>query len=77
MNALAIVPLTAMVSYFTEELALRTGEVLGGLLNALLGNVTPILIGSFALFRRETVLVRSYMAGTIAFQMVLVLGACK
>jgi Ca2+:H+ antiporter len=66
-----------MVSYFTEELALRTGEALGGILNALLGNVTVILIGSFALFRREMVLVKSYMAGTIAFKMVLVLGACR
>jgi Ca2+:H+ antiporter len=40
-NFVAIIPLAAMLSYATEELALRVGETLGGLLNATFGFVTP------------------------------------
>lgn len=36
-NFIAIVPLAAMLSYATEEIALRVGETLGGLLNATFG----------------------------------------
>lgn len=36
-NFIAIVPLAAMLSYATEEIALRTGETIGGLLNATFG----------------------------------------
>lgn len=36
-NFIAIIPLAALLSYSTEEIAFRTGEVLGGLLNASFG----------------------------------------
>lgn len=36
-NFIAIIPLAALLSYATEEIALRTGEVIGGLLNASFG----------------------------------------
>lgn len=36
-NFIAIIPLAAMLSYATEEIAIRTGETLGGLLNATFG----------------------------------------
>lgn len=39
-NFVAIVPLAALLSLATEEIALRTGETLGGLLNATFGYVT-------------------------------------
>jgi Ca2+:H+ antiporter len=42
-NFIAIIPLAAMLSYATEELALRVGETLGGLLNASFGFVTPTI----------------------------------
>ena len=38
-NFIAIIPLAAMLSYATEEIAIRTGETLGGLLNATFGSV--------------------------------------
>jgi Ca2+:H+ antiporter len=38
-NFIAIVPLAAMLSYATEELAIRVGETLGGLLNATFGYI--------------------------------------
>lgn len=36
-NFIAIIPLAAMLGFATEEIALRTGEVVGGLLNASFG----------------------------------------
>lgn len=36
-NFVAIIPLAAMLSFATEEIAMRTGETLGGLLNASFG----------------------------------------
>lgn len=37
LNFIAIIPLAALLSFATEELALRVGETLGGLLNASFG----------------------------------------
>lgn len=36
-NFIAIIPLAAMLGFATEEIALRTGETLGGLINATFG----------------------------------------
>jgi Ca2+:H+ antiporter len=38
-NFIAIIPLAGMLSYATEELAIRVGETFGGLLNATFGYV--------------------------------------
>ena len=43
-NFIAIIPLAAMLSYATEEIALRAGDILGGLLNATFGYVSPLLV---------------------------------
>jgi len=39
-NFIAIIPLAALLSYATEEIALRIGETLGGLMNATFGYVS-------------------------------------
>ena len=39
-NFIAIIPLAAMLSFATEEIAIRTGETIGGLLNATFGSVS-------------------------------------
>src|SRR5262249_12119160 len=36
-NFIAIIPLAGLLSYATEEIAIRVGETLGGLLNASFG----------------------------------------
>lgn len=41
-NFIAIIPLAALLGFATEEIALRTGETLGGLLNASFGYVQQI-----------------------------------
>ena len=43
-NFIAIIPLIIMLSYAIEEIALHTGDILGGLLNATFGYISPLLI---------------------------------
>ena len=44
LSVLAIVPLAALLSHATESVAAKTGDAIGGLLNATLGNLTEFLI---------------------------------
>src|SRR3954447_25019786 len=46
---LAIVPLAALLSHATEAVAAKTGDAVGGLLNATLGNLTELIIAITAL----------------------------
>jgi Ca2+:H+ antiporter len=46
---LAIVPLAALLSRATESVAATTGDAVGGLLNATLGNLTELVIAAAAL----------------------------
>ncbi|MFM7323976.1 MAG: cation transporter, partial [Nodosilinea sp.] len=48
LSALAIVPLAIWLSTATEELAVLTGPTIGGLLNALFGNATELIIALVA-----------------------------
>jgi len=43
-NFIAIIPLAAIISCATKEIALRAGNILGGLLNATFGYVSPLLV---------------------------------
>jgi hypothetical protein len=47
-NFLAIIPLAALLSQATEEIALRIGDIYGGLLNATFGYVTSSSLFEFA-----------------------------
>ena len=49
LSVLAIVPLAALLSHATESVAAKTGDALGGLLNATLGNLTELVIALTAL----------------------------
>ena len=44
LSVAAIVPLAALLSRATESVAAKTGDLIGGLLNATLGNLTELLI---------------------------------
>ena len=44
MNFLAIVPLAALLSFATEELSVKLGQTLGGLLNATFGNAVELIV---------------------------------
>jgi Ca2+/H+ antiporter len=47
--ALAIVPIAALLVHATEQLAVRTGDAVGGLLNATFGNAPELIIAFVAL----------------------------
>ncbi|KAJ3168248.1 hypothetical protein HDU88_001687 [Geranomyces variabilis] len=71
---IAIIPLAGMLSYATEELALRVGETLGGLLNASFGNAVELIMSIIALFSNEIVVVQTSLIGSILSNLLLVLG---
>ncbi|CAI7646639.1 unnamed protein product [Penicillium bialowiezense] len=49
-NFLAILPLAALLSFATEELAKSVGQTLGGLINATFGNAVEMIILGVSLF---------------------------
>jgi Ca2+:H+ antiporter len=75
LSVLAIVPLAALLSLATESVAAKTGDAVGGLLNATLGNLTELVIAITALRAGEYMLVKASIAGTIVTNALFVLGA--
>ena len=62
---LAIVPLAALLSHATESVAAKTGDAVGGLLNATLGNLKELVIAITALRAGMFDLVKASIAGAI------------
>lgn len=50
LNFFAIIPLAAVLSFATEEISVKLGETLGGLLNATFGNAVELIVFSPATF---------------------------
>ena len=75
LSVIAIIPLAALLSLATEAVATRTGDLIGGLLNATLGNLTELLITLAALRAGEYVLVKASIAGAIITNSLFMLGA--
>jgi Ca2+:H+ antiporter len=76
LSVLAIVPLAALLSRATESIAAKTGDTVGGLLNATLGNLTELIIALTALRAGQYVLVKASVAGAIVTNTLFMLGAC-
>lgn len=72
---LAIVPLAALLSSATEAVSEKTGDALGGLLNATLGNLTELIIAVTALHAGQYMLVKASIAGAIVTNSLFMLGA--
>ncbi len=72
--ALAILGLVVVIGAATEEVALRTGDVWGGLLNASFGNVTELIIAIIALDKGSYDVVRASITGSILGNLLLLLG---
>jgi Ca2+:H+ antiporter len=72
---LAIVPLAALLSHATEAVSEKTGDAVGGLLNATLGNLTELIIAITALRAGEYMLVKASIAGAIVTNSLFMLGA--
>lgn len=75
LSVLAIVPLAALLSHATESVAAKTGDAVGGLLNATLGNLTELIIALAALRAGEYMLVKASIAGAIVTNTLFMLGA--
>src|ERR1700716_2326138 len=72
---LAIVPLAALLSHATEAVSEKTGDAVGGLLNATLGNLTELIIAITALHAGQYMLVKASIAGAIVTNSLFMLGA--
>lgn len=75
LSVLAIIPLAALLSHATESVAAKTGDAVGGLLNATLGNLTELVIAIAALRAGEYMLVKASIAGAIVTNSLFMLGA--
>ncbi len=75
LSVLAIVPLAALLSHATESVSAKTGDAVGGLLNATLGNLTELIIALAALRAGEYMLVKASVAGAIVANTLFMLGA--
>ena len=75
LSVLAIVPLAALLSHATESVAAKTGDAVGGLLNATLGNLTELVIALTALGAGQYMLVKASIAGAIVTNALFMLGA--
>ena len=72
---IAIVPLAGLLGVATEKLAARTGEGIGGFLNATLGNAAELIIALVALKAGMLDVVKASLTGSIIGNLLLVLGA--
>ena len=75
LSVLAIVPLATLLSHATESVAAKTGDTVGGLLNATLGNLTELVIALAALRAGQFMLVKASIAGAIVTNVLFMLGA--
>jgi Ca2+:H+ antiporter len=72
--AVAILPIAALIVRATEQLAMRTGDAVGGLLNATFGNAPELIISFVALRAGYLGIVRASLVGAILANLLLALG---
>lgn len=73
--ALAVIPLARFIVHATEQIALRSGDAIGGLLNATFGNAPELIIAVVALRAGLLDMVRASIVGAILANLLLALGA--
>jgi len=72
--ALAIIPAASLIVHATEQISTRTGDAVGGLLNATFGNAPELIIATVALKAGLIDLVRASIIGAILGNLLLALG---
>ncbi|MDP6333674.1 MAG: calcium/proton exchanger [Candidatus Poseidoniaceae archaeon] len=82
-SMMAIMPLAFLMGKGTEEIALRTGEAIGGLLNATFGNAVELIIAGLAIYAASkdpdildtmVTVTQASLIGSILGNLLLVLG---
>jgi len=76
LNFLGMIPLATILGEFTEELAIHTNPVTGGLINATFGNAVEVVVAIQALLDNQIRVVQASMLGSIFSNLLLVLGSC-
>ncbi|KLU92147.1 vacuolar calcium ion transporter [Magnaporthiopsis poae ATCC 64411] len=76
LNFLAIIPLAAILSFATEEISVKLGETVGGLVNATFGNAVELIVSVIALRQGQIEVVQASMLGSILSNLLLVMGMC-
>jgi len=71
---LSIIPIAALIVQATEQVARRTGDAIGGLLNATFGNAPELIISVVALRAGLLDMVRASLIGAILANLLLALG---
>jgi Ca2+:H+ antiporter len=74
LSVVAIVPLAGLLSRATESVAAKTGDAVGGLLNATLGNLTELVIAITALRAGMIDLVKASLTGAVVTNSLFMLG---
>ncbi len=74
-NFLSLVPLALLLGEVTEDLAVRFGDTVGGLLNATFGNVVELILSIAALQKGLYDVVATSLVGSVLSNLLLVLGA--
>ncbi|HET9882677.1 MAG TPA: calcium/proton exchanger [Candidatus Binatia bacterium] len=72
--AVAIIPIARLIVQATEHIAVRTGDAVGGLLNATFGNAPELIIAVVALKAGLFDMVRASLIGAILANLLLALG---
>src|SRR5215831_20161015 len=72
--ALAILPIARLIVISTEQIATRTGDAIGGLLNATFGNAPELIIAFVALRAGLFDMVRASIVGAILANLLLATG---
>src|SRR4026209_176307 len=70
----AIIPIDSLIVEATEHIATRTGDAIGGLLNATFGNAPELIIAVVALKAGLFDMVRASLIGAILANLLLALG---
>lgn len=73
-SALALIPLAALIGRSTEQIAIRSGPRLGGLLNATFGNLTELILSVSLVAAGQFAIVKASLAGAILSNLLAVLG---
>lgn len=76
LNIVGLVPLALILGEITEDLAVRFGPTIGGLLNATFGNVVELILSIVALTKGLYTVVAASLVGSILSNLLLVLGCC-
>ncbi|KIX02461.1 calcium/proton exchanger [Rhinocladiella mackenziei CBS 650.93] len=72
-NVISVIPLSALLTFATENLARSSGDALGALLNVTFGNLVEIVIFA-ALYHNQFDVVQASILGSILVNLLLILG---